>query len=157
MSLTHLHLLLNHYPIIGTIIGIALLMFAHLRKSNDVAKVALGLFAVLGAISVVVYLTGESAEHAIENLPGFSEPITESHEEFALFATIVLAAFGAVSALALVVFRRVALPRMVTLGCLAVSVVAGGMMGYTGLTGGQIRHTELRSGNSAQAIERESD
>lgn len=61
MSLAHLHLLLNHYPIIGTIIGIALLVFAYLRKSNEVAKAALGLFAVLGAIAVVVYLTGESA------------------------------------------------------------------------------------------------
>jgi hypothetical protein len=43
MSLTHMHLLLNHFPVIGSMIGIALLGFALVRKSSELAKASLGL------------------------------------------------------------------------------------------------------------------
>ena len=148
MSFTHLHLILNHFPVIGTVIGIALLAYALFSRSSDLGKASLGLFAALGAISILVFLTGEPAEGAIEHLPGFSESITEQHEEIALVATVALAAFGALSLGVLAVFRKKQLPRWVTLGSFAVSLVAGGLMGYTALLGGQVRHTEIRVGAS---------
>jgi uncharacterized membrane protein len=144
MSFTHLHLLLNHFPVIGTVVGIALLSIALLRKSSELGKVSLGLFAALGAIAVLVYFTGEPAEEAIEKLPGFSESIVERHEEFALIATIVLAGFGSLALLALARFRKTALPRWVMMSGFVISLAAGAAMGYTGLLGGQIRHTEVR-------------
>ena len=144
MSFTHIHLLLNHFPVIGTVLGIALLAVALIRRSSELSKVSLGLFAALAAISVVVYFTGEPAEEAIEKLPGFSESITERHEEFALIATIVLSSFGALALSALAVFRRKSLPRWVTLSSLALALASGGVMGYTAMTGGQVRHTEVR-------------
>ncbi len=145
MSLTHLHLLLNHFPVIGSIIGIALFATAVLRKSGELAKASLGLFVALGVISVIVYFTGEPAEDAIEKLPGFSEAITERHEEFALIATIMLASFGAIALSALGAFRRRVLPRWVVNGGLVLSLAAGALMGYTAMLGGQVRHTEIRS------------
>lgn len=151
MSFTHIHLFLNHFPVIGMVIGIALLAVALMRRSSELSKVSLGLFAALGAISVIVYFTGEPAEHAIEKLPGFSEAITERHEEFALAATIVLASFGALTLTALAVFRRKSMPRWLTLISFAISLVAGGMMGYTALLGGQVRHTEVRADVPASA------
>jgi hypothetical protein len=45
----------------------------------------------------------------------------------------------------------------VTLGSFAISLVAGGVMGYTGMTGGEIRHTEIRSGAQPAADESDSD
>ena len=147
MSLTHLHLLLNHFPVIGTIIGIALLGIAVARKSTELMKTTLGLFAVLGVITLIVYFTGEPAEEAVENLPGFSEAITERHEEFALVATIVLASFAALALGALAFFRGKALPRWVSLFTLVFALASGAVMGYTAMLGGQVRHTEIRSGN----------
>lgn len=146
MSFTHLHLLLNHFPIIGAVLGIALLGYAVLRKSDELGKTSLWLFVALGAIAVAVYFTGEPAEEAIEKLPGFSEAITERHEEFAQLATIVFASFSAIALGALAFFRKKSLPRWLMLGAFALSLVAGGMMGYTALLGGQVRHTEVRSG-----------
>ena len=144
MSMTHVHLLLNHFPVIGTVIGVALLAVALLRRSNEVGKVSLALFAALGVISVLVFLTGEPAEESIESLSDFSEAITERHEEFALIATIVLASFGALSLGVLAAFRKNSLPRWVTLCGFLVSLVAGGLMAYTAMLGGQVRHTEIR-------------
>ena len=146
MSFTHLHLLFNHFPVIGALIGIALLVVALVNKSSELGKVSLGLFIALGIISLIVYFTGEPAEEAIEKLPGFSEAITERHEEFALVATIVLASFGALALTALIWFRNRSLPRWVTFMSLGLSLIAGGLMGYTAMLGGQVRHTEIRAG-----------
>lgn len=147
MSFTHIHLLLNHFPVIGTIIGVVLLGVGVTRKNTELTKAAFGLFAVLGIISVIVYLTGEPAEEAIESLPGFSEAITERHEEFALVATTVLASFGAIALSALAVFRGKSIPRWMTLFSLAVALASATVMGYTAMLGGQVRHTEVRTGN----------
>ena len=145
MSFTHLHLLLNHFPVIGAMIAIGLLAFAFMKRSTPIAKAALGLFAILGGAAVVVFFTGEPAEEAIEKLPGFSEAITEKHEEAALVATIALASLGAFSIGILTWFRRKEIPRWLTLGTLMLSLVSGTLMGYTAFLGGQVRHTELRS------------
>jgi len=156
MSITHLHLLLNHFPIIGTLIGIGLLAFALVRKSDQLAKASLGLFVALGIIAVVVFLTGEPAEEAVEHLPGFSEAITERHEDLALYATIAIGVLGAGALGALAAFRRRSLPRWVTMASFGFSIVVGGLMSYTGLVGGQIRHTELRA-SVTESVAEDSD
>lgn len=146
MSVLHMHLLLNHFPVIGTIIVVALFGVAIVWRNNSVARVSLGLLASLGAMALLVYFTGEPAEESIEHLPGFSEAITERHEEFALVATIVLASVGTLALGALLLLRKREIPRWVTLSGFTLSLVAGGMMGYTAMLGGQVRHTEIRPG-----------
>jgi uncharacterized membrane protein len=153
MSLTHLHLLLNHFPVIGALIGVALLALALIRKSSELSKVSLGLFAALGIVTLIVFFTGEPAEEGIEKLPGFSESITEKHEEFALLATIVLSAIGAMAGAVLALFKGKELPRRITLIALVLSIVGGGMMSYTAMLGGQVRHTEVRSGSVSPLTE----
>jgi hypothetical protein len=41
MNLTHLQLLMNHLPVVGTISGLSLLIFALQRRSNDLKRAAL--------------------------------------------------------------------------------------------------------------------
>ena len=157
MSLTYLHLRLNHGPVIGLIIGIGLLGVAIAMRKSDLAKASLGLFVLLGITAVVVYLTGESAEEAIENVAGFSETITEQHEEFALVATVVIGALAAMSLGVLAMFRKKALPRWITLSSFVLALITSGFMGYTALLGGQVRHTEIRPDGIAALTESDRD
>jgi uncharacterized membrane protein len=157
MSFTHLHLLLNHFPVIGVIIAIGILFFSFVKKNSAVGKVALALFSILGAVSVIVFFTGEPAEEAIEKLPGFSEAITEKHEEAALVATIALASLGAFTLGGLAWFRRREVPRWLTLGTLMLSMFSGTLMGYTAFLGGQVRHTELRGSTAVTASQENPD
>jgi hypothetical protein len=83
MNPVHLHLLLNHVPVIGTGIMIVLLGYALLRRSTELVRVSLGMFVLLALAGAVVYLTGEPAEGVAEGLPGVSEAIMERHEEVA--------------------------------------------------------------------------
>lgn len=60
MNPVHLHLLLNHFPIIGTVLGIS---GFDRRFSNckiiSVKNVAFGLFIFTAVISVPTFLSGE--------------------------------------------------------------------------------------------------
>ena len=151
MNLVHLHLLLNHLPVIGAFFGVALLAVAVARRSSEIGKVALAFFAFLGAVAVAVFFTGEPAEELIEKLPGFSKTITERHEEIALVATIAMAGLGALALVALGAFRRRPLPRGVGIAGLIAALGVSVLMGYVANLGGQIRHTEIRPGADATA------
>ncbi len=145
MSSIHLHLLLNHVPVIGSVLGVLLLAAALARRSDELGKAALGLFTLLAAASVVVFFTGEPAEELVAKLPGFSEAVTERHEDVALIAVVVMGLTGLFCLITLAVFRRRPLAGWVTPVALIASLGTVGIMGYTANLGGQIRHTELRA------------
>ena len=84
MSFPHIHLLINHVPILGTIFGILILVYAHLRKSTDVMLVGLWMFVIAALMTIPVYLTGDSAASDIRNLPVFQKTLVHEHEEAAL-------------------------------------------------------------------------
>jgi TRAP-type C4-dicarboxylate transport system permease small subunit len=149
MSLVHLHLMLNHAPVIGVVFAALLLAAAVLRHSDELTKAAFGFLVLLGAVTVVVFATGGSAEQAIEKLPAFSREITERHEDAAIAATIAMVAIGVLALIALVVYRRRAIPRRVTLTGIVAVLAAIGVVGYVANLGGQIRHTEIRADASS--------
>ena len=146
MSLVHLHLILNHVPVIGLGFVILILLVALWRNNSDTARLGLAFAVGLAAVAAVVFLTGEPAEEAVEGLAGISERAIHSHEEAAEAALIAVGLAGAVSLLALAVYWRRGLPRWVTGTALAVTLAAGGVMGWAANLGGQIRHTELSAG-----------
>lgn len=145
MSITHLHLMLNHVPVVGLFIGILLLAYARFRRSDELIRLALGFFVLLGAVAVGVFLTGEPAEEAIEHLPGFSKAVVERHEEAALAATVALSCIAALALAALVWFRRRALPAWFATASLVLAVVTSIPIANAANLGGQIRHTEIRA------------
>ena len=157
MSIVHLHLLLNHLPIFGAVFGVLLLALGLFRGSGELTRVSFGFLALLGVASVIVFLTGEPAEDAIEKLPDFSKALTEEHEEAALVATIVTGTIGALALAALVAYRRRPVPRWVTALGLVAALGSTAVMGYAANLGGQIRHTEIRAGSPATSPVRHGD
>jgi len=62
MDLVHLHLMLNHAPVLGVIFGFLVLLAGTVSRSKAIAGVGLGLLIVAGILAIPVYLTGEPAE-----------------------------------------------------------------------------------------------
>jgi hypothetical protein len=146
MTWVHLHLLLNHVPVLGTVSAVLLLAFALVRRSSELTRASLGAFVILGLAAGVVYLTGEPAEERVEHLPGVSERLIEAHEEAAFVAMVLLAAFAVGALVVLLRYRGGrAIPRSVVVGALLLSLVPTGAMAWTANLGGQIRHDEIRS------------
>jgi uncharacterized membrane protein len=148
MNAAHLHLLLNHLPVVGTLGCVLLLALAAVRKSPELAKVSLGLFVLVAVAGAAAYLTGEPAEEGVEHAAGVSEALIERHEEAAAVALVLLSAVGLLSAGELVAFRRRAVPRAAVLLTLLLALLPAGAMAYTANLGGQIRHSEIRAGTT---------
>jgi uncharacterized membrane protein len=148
-SLTHVHLLLNHLPIIVTMLGLLLVAVAVWKQSDYLARMALAFF-VGGALSALpTYLTGESAEDTVIHLhlPGVTREVIERHSDAALISAIFVGLLGVFALWSLWRYRLPAiLPAWVVRTTLVASIVGSGLMAWTGLLGGEVRHTEVRPG-----------
>jgi len=150
MSIVHLHLLLSHVPVVGTLVALLLFAAAILLRESVSIRFALGFSAAIAVVAVAVYFTGSPAEEAVEKLAGVTERAIEQHEEAAEVTTVAMSIFGALSLAALVIFRRRRVPRWVSAAGFAGTVVLSALMGWTANLAGQIRHTEIRSANLQQ-------
>lgn len=147
MNAVHIHLLLNHFPIIGTLIGVALLAWGILRKHDILRFAGAILIAVMALITIPVNKSGEDAEETVEHIQGVNEEMLEEHEEAAEFAMYFMMLTGALAAGALVLDKRKhSKTGLAYIVVLLVSAFTSTVVIRTGYLGGQIRHTEINGG-----------
>ena len=146
MDATHLHLLLNHFPIIGTLIATVLLLISLTTKNEAIQKASLVIIFLMALIAIPVFFTGEPAEERAEKLPGIAESIIEAHEEAAEAAFWVMMATGVISFVALLLqTAQHQTAKAAVILALVAGLVTSALMARTGYLGGQIRHTEISS------------
>ena len=97
MNDAHLHMVVNHFPIIGTILGLGILVAGIIFKNNAVKSTAYGLFVVAAVFAAFSMGTGEGAEEIAEKLPSVTDQVIHEHEEMAEKLALVLYALGLVS------------------------------------------------------------
>lgn len=152
MSPVHMHLLLNHVPVVG-ILFVILVLAAALRKGNsDIARLGLLMMVVIAAVSAAVYFTGEPAEEAVEAIAGVSETAIHDHEEAAEVAFIATLVAGVAALSLLWLYRRRELPHWAPGTALVMALLVTGLMTWTANLGGQIRHSEIRSAATASEV-----
>src|SRR2546423_12584456 len=128
MSAAHIHLLLNHIPILGTIFGLLLLLYGIEKRSEDVKRTSLWTFVITALITSPVYLTGDGAAQIVGNLPGVSIEIIRRHDDAAGFNITAIEILGAVSLLGLWNARRTRIiARWALIAVLTLSVISGGL------------------------------
>ena len=142
----HIHLMINHFPVVGVMGAVLLLLYALVRKSEEVTLVSLGAFVLVALITIPVYFTGELAEDAVKNLPGVTEKFIGRHEDIAFYALIFMEALGIFALAGLLLLRRSGkIPQWVISAVLVLSLITTAVIGFTANLGGQIRHTEIRA------------
>lgn len=147
MNQAHLHLLFNHLPIIGTLIGLLTLIAGFLLGNTMVKRTALGIFVFSALCAIAAMLTGEGAEEVVEHLPGLNGGFIKSHEEMAEIFIWLTNVLG-ISALATLILdiKENALSKILYFVTLAIGLGAMFVGQQVGTTGGEIRHTEIRTG-----------
>ena len=147
MNLTHLHLILNHIPVVGSLCGLGLLAFALWRHREDVKRAALGVLVVSALVAIPAYLTGEPAEGGVKGLPGVSQSLIKQHEEAAGVALGGLLGVGTLALAGLVWFRgKRLMPAWFGVLTLTGTLAVSGLMAWTASLGGQVHHPEIRAG-----------
>lgn len=150
MTAAHLHLALNHIPVLGTLFATALLAYGLWRDHAGLQKGALRLLAAVGAVAVAVYLTGEPAEEIVEGLAGVSHDAIEAHEAWGWYAVLASTGTGVASLGALLYGRsQRTLARWTAQLVLVLSLLTTGVMAYTANLGGKVHHPELRADPTA--------
>ena len=145
MSPAHLHLVVNHLPIFGSIFLLLAALWAWFRHSREMLRFIFACTALLGLASWGVYLTGEPAEEQLEDLPWVQERLIHEHEESAEAGLIAALVAGAIGLGALFASRGDRPLRPVLTGGVVLGLaVSSTLFGLAGLNGGVIRHDELR-------------
>jgi uncharacterized membrane protein len=149
MNLAHWHLMVNHLPIIFPLVGVIVMITGFFAKSEAVKRTALMIFIIGALATIVAMTTGEGAEEVVSTIAGVTENYIESHEETAETFALLSYLLGGASLLGFwASFKEKTFSSSVTIGVLVFAVIVLFFAKQTGTTGGEIRHTEIRSGNN---------
>ena len=153
MNDAHWHLVVNHFPIIGTILALGILITGLFLKNNSVKNTAYILFIVAAIFALFSMQTGEGAEEMVEDFPGIGKAIIHEHEELAEKLALVLYAMGGLSLLALFLnFIKNTKEKLVSFFILGLGVASLFLIQKVGTTGGEIRHTEIRADSANSKV-----
>ena len=130
MNLAHIHLLLNHWPIIGAFVGLFLFLVAFLANSDDLKQTSLAFFTLIALLTIPTYFSGDVANEVLrESSTQLPKALVNTHQGAALLSLVFMELTGGL--------------------VLILSIVTAGMMTATGNTGGAIRHPEILSAEDA--------
>ena len=150
MNPVHLHLMLNHIPLVGVGFVVLLFVLAMFLRSNQLINISL-IFTILVALwAIPAHQTGESAEEYVKNLPGYSDQLVQDHDIAADIAFIVVELVGVLALISLVArryYKKIALT--LTILKLVGLILGGVLLARAANLGGKIHHSELRQDNSA--------
>lgn len=150
MNDAHLHLLVNHFPIVGLIVGTIILIIGLVFKSATTRKA--GLFAILmcAVFAIPSFSTGEGAEEVVEHMPNMSKEthhLIHEHEEKAEFFMPFAWILMILSAISLFFeWKKNKFTTYLTIITLVFSLIGIYLAKEVGTSGGEISHPEIRKG-----------
>jgi len=146
MNDAHLHMVVNHFPIIGTILAIGILTAGLLNKNQSIINTAYVLFIIGAVFGILSMNTGEGAEELVENIPGIGWKIIHEHEELAEKMALLLDVLGILSLLGFYLqYKNNPKQKLVSYFILILGIASLFVIQKVGTSGGEIRHTEIRN------------
>lgn len=151
MDWVHLHLALNHVPVLGTFFALVALGVSAWRRNPEFVRLSLWGVGLLAVASVAIKFTGD---FAWDGLRVVAQPYegwrVERHEEAADRATAGVFFCGLTAGAALFVGRRRAsVPAWGWVATAVLLALTFAQMAWTANLGGQLRHPQLRSAAEA--------
>lgn len=146
MNDAHLHMIVNHFPIIGTIFGFGILIVGLFLKNKTLINTSYVLFIVAAIFGAFSMGTGEGAEELVEDMPNIGKQIIHEHEELAEKLAVLLYVLGTLSLGGLYLnFKNNARAKLLSFLILGVATAGLFLVQKVGTSGGEIRHTEIRT------------
>ncbi len=144
MNATYLHLLVNHLPLFGALFGTAALVWGLFKKNSGLKTAGLVFLLVASAGGWAAHISGEKAEHFVEELPAVSRQAVHAHEEAADTTHLVVVPLGALVLLAFYLEKKSSRWTTLTLWSVAALGLATLITSVIAAeSGGHIIHTEV--------------
>ncbi|MFT5492614.1 MAG: putative membrane protein, partial [Limisphaerales bacterium] len=106
MNWTHVHLALNHVPVLGSIFVALLLIAGFVKKSEELKRMSLWWFVVLTLLAIPIKFTGDFAFEANEQSDWMETPMATAHEQSADQATTGVFLLGIAAGVGLFLGRK---------------------------------------------------
>ena len=149
-DLAHVHLLINHFPTIGMILGLGLLLLSFVRKNDHLKKVSLEVLFLIALATMPVYVSGQAAAETLKGQTGVSAEAILAHNDAALASFIMMEITGFFAWLVLWRMRRIGWPtKGLTYTVLVLAVMTVAAVARAANIGGDIRHPEISGGQYA--------
>jgi uncharacterized membrane protein len=146
MNDAHLHMVVNHFPIIGTIFGFGILIVGLVLKNKTLQNTSYVLFIVAAIFAAISMGTGEGAEELVEDMPNIGKQIIHEHEELAEKLAVLLYVLGGLSLVELYLnFKNHSKAKLLSFLILGIATAGLFLVQKVGTSGGEIRHTEIRA------------
>jgi uncharacterized membrane protein len=139
----YIHLLINHFPVVLAVVGLAAVVGALILRHRNLWIYSMATLTLAGITVYPVRFTGDKADHALRDPWYIRHGAIDAHDNASLIAMICLLLVGAVSAYGW--WRAVKRPAEVIPGWIRAAVVVGALAGcgtvaYTAYLGGKIIH-----------------
>lgn len=152
MNAAHYHLILNHIPIFTTLIGILILVWGMIKKSQSINNIAFVLLIIGAMASYVALETGDGAEEVLEDQSISNTEMhkqIENHEhkaETSLWFAVIAGGLSVIGLFGQMFDQKKR--NLVNGATLLLAAISLGFLIYTAYLGGAIRHTETYSDNA---------
>lgn len=143
MNYPHLHLMINHAPVIGCLVALLLLGWALVSRRRDFVRLALFVTLLAGLSAYPAYFTGDEAHEQLEDVEGFDHDLIHEHEDAADWALRCMLGTAVIAALGLWGSRKDReVPRWSKVATMAALIFSTSVVARTAFLGGEIRHPE---------------
>lgn len=144
-SMAHIHLLVNHFPILGAYFIIVMFIIALLFKNVFLQKVSLWFLVGTALFTLIAYKSGDGAKSAVQGMPQVSDPMIQAHQQAALYGLIVMFFAGCIALGGIILYsKKPTLPLYFRISVMVILVISVVVLTYVGFLGGQIMHPEIR-------------
>jgi uncharacterized membrane protein len=144
MDWAHIHIMINHFPVILAVTGAVAVLLAVARPRRAIWLYATVSLTIAALTVIPTYFTGEPAEAALDKPWYVARGVIDTHETSAKIAALLVLLAGLV---AMVAWRRLVryprelrMPGSLRAALIVTSLAAAGAIGYTSLLGGRIVH-----------------
>jgi len=145
MNQAHLHLIFNHFPLIGSIFGLGILLFGLIKRNQTLKETGLVVLVIAALLVAPSLKTGEGAEEIVEGF-GVSKAMIHEHEEVAEKFSWLMSLTAVAAIVSFVALRKRTAFAKIAIIITTVLAIASVVLGkFVGTSGGELRHTEIRS------------
>lgn len=137
------HLLINHFPVVLSVVALGTSILALLVRRRGVWQTAMAALTVAGVFVYPVHLTGHEAGEALEHTWYIRPGALDAHDkaaDYAMWIILVAGAFAAYSWWRSLKRPQEILPRWMRGGVLVGALAAVVSVTYTAYLGGKIIH-----------------
>jgi hypothetical protein len=164
MTAVQMHLVLNHFPLVGLLFGLVFFVGGLMRSSPPALRTSLRIFTAMGVVSIPVAVSGLVSARVLDGAEWLGAPDLARHRLAGVLSVALLLVLATVSRLGLRMSGGGgAVPSArwkAAIGVLAAAALASVL--WTSRLGGELRHTELgenasrgQSGSGDRGTDRE--